>query len=216
MAMASRARRRGVTLTAGMDDKRFAPAADRNREPILTALRGVLPQTGTVLEVASGTGQHVAHFARALPQLRFLPSEADRSAHASIRAWTQGLENVLPVIELDVTRPGLELPELAAIFNANMIHISPWESCVGLMQCASAWLASDGPLLIYGPFRIGGHHTAASNLAFDASLRAQDSRWGVRDLEAVSELAAAHGLRFEERVPMPSNNQLLIFRSNRV
>jgi SAM-dependent methyltransferase len=195
-----------------MSQRHHAPAAERNREPILSVLRRTLPTHGAVLEIASGTGQHVAHFAQAMPALDWQPSELDPQAHASIDAWTAGLRNVQPAIVLDVTSPVWGLPMYDAIFNANMIHISPWETCVGLMRGAREHLRAGGTLALYGPFRIGGQHTAPSNASFDASLRARDPRWGVRDLEAVASLAGDHQLTLHERLEMPANNQILIFR----
>jgi uncharacterized protein DUF938 len=194
-----------------MEERRFAAAAERNREPILAVLRRVLPARGTMLEIASGTGQHVAHFAQALPALTFQPSEREREMHASIASWCAGLPNVLPPLLLDVTHAPWPIARCDALFNANMIHIAPWPVCEALLRGAARCLAPDAPLVLYGPFRIGGTHTADSNAAFDARLRGQDPSWGVRDLEAVCELAAANGFALRERVAMPANNQTLIF-----
>jgi len=198
-----------------MSGRRVYPAAERNREPILAVLRRVLPAAGDVLEIASGSGQHVAHFAAALPALRFQPSEREVELHASITAWTEGLQNVRPPLRLDVSRAPWPVGRCDAIFNANMIHIAPWEVCLALLRGAAEHLAPDAPLVLYGPFRIGGVHTAESNAAFDARLRGEDARWGVRDLEAVCAAAAEHGLHLGERVAMPANNQMLIFRAQR-
>lgn len=195
-----------------MDVRRFAPATERNRDPILAVLRRVLPAGARVLEVASGTGQHAAYFAQALPGSRWQPSEMNASAIDSIDAWAAGLPNVLAAVELDVVAPVWNVSEFDAVFNANMLHISPWASCAGLMRGASEHLRDHGALITYGPYRIGGRHTATSNAAFDARLRSEDARWGVRDLEAVVETAAGHDLTLDERVEMPANNQLLIFR----
>ncbi|MDD9932845.1 MAG: DUF938 domain-containing protein [Myxococcales bacterium] len=188
------------------------PAAERNKDPILEVLREVLPERGTLLEVASGTGQHAAHFAGHLRGLTWQPSDAERGHHASIAAWTAGLPNVLPPIALDVTRADWEVSVLDAVYNANMIHIAPWEVCLGLMRGVGTHLRAGGVMALYGPFRIGGEHTAPSNADFDQSLRGRDPSWGVRDLEAVSEIAAGHGLSFERRVQMPANNQLVVYR----
>jgi SAM-dependent methyltransferase len=187
-------------------------APERNKGPILDVLQRTLPERGLLLEIASGTGQHVAHFAAALPSLRFQPSERDAAMHASIAAWTAALDNVLPPIALDVTAPEWPLPTVDAIFNANMIHIAPFVVCEALMRGAGEHLAPDGTLVMYGPYRIDGRHTSESNAAFDASLRERDPEWGVRDLEIVCELAGSHGLSLQERVAMPANNQTLIFR----
>lgn len=197
-----------------MPERRHAPATQRNREPILEVLRTVLPATGTVLEIASGSGEHAVYFAAALPTLVFQPSDIDASALASIQAWIaeSGLPNVSPPLRLDVTDQRWPTDPVAAIFSANMIHIAPPEATVGLMAGAARHLLPGGVLVVYGPFRIDGAHTAPSNAAFDADLRARDPRWGVRDLEWVRDLAAGHGLTLEQRLPMPANNQTLVFR----
>ena len=195
-----------------MPTRSFAAAAERNREPILGVLRDVLPAKGLVLEVASGTGQHVAHFAAALPGLTFQPSDATPEHLDSIAAWCEGLPNVRPPIVLDTTAELWPVPAADALFNANMIHIAPWAVCEGLLRGAGRVLPSGGLLAMYGPYRIGGAHTAESNLAFDRRLRDTDPAWGVRDLEAVCELAARHALTLERRVAMPANNQTLLFR----
>ena len=195
------------------DARRNAPAVARNRQPILDVLARVLPAAGTVLEVASGTGEHAAFFAAALPGLVWQPSERDPMALESIAAWTQTppLANVRPPVLLDVTHGVWPVDVVDAIFNANMMHIAPWETCAGLMRGAARHLTPAGLLVLYGPFAIGGRHTAPSNAAFDADLRRRDPSWGVRDLEAVVVAAAGHGLSLRERVPMPANNQTLVF-----
>jgi SAM-dependent methyltransferase len=200
-----------MEVQRAMSQRLHAPAAERNREPILSVLRRSLPSRGAVLEIASGTGQHVAHFAQALAALHWQPSELDPQAHASIDAWTAGLPNVLPAVTLDVTSPVWDLPVYDAIFNANMIHIAPWEACVGMLRGAREHLRKGGVLALYGPFRIGGQHTAPSNASFDVSLRHRDPRWGVRDIEAVADLAGDQQLTLQERVEMPANNQMLMF-----
>jgi SAM-dependent methyltransferase len=192
--------------------RRHAPAAERNREPILAVLRRVLPRHGSVLEVASGTGQHVAHFAAALPDLVWQPSERDPESLPSIVAWSRGLPNVLPPIVLDVTAEPWPIGTCDALFNANTIHIAPWDAGLALLRGAGRHLRPGGVLVLYGPYRIGGAHTAPSNDAFDADLRRRDPAWGVRDLEAVLDAAAAQGLRLVERVAMPANNQTLVLR----
>jgi cyclopropane fatty-acyl-phospholipid synthase-like methyltransferase len=193
--------------------RRHAPATARNRDAILAVLKRVLPAQGTVLEIASGTGEHVVHFAAALPGLTFQPSDLDEGALGSIAAWIAeaGLNNVQPPLRLDATQD-VWPDTVDAIFSANMIHIAPWEAALGLFRGAGRALRSGGVLVIYGPFRMGGAHTAPSNQAFDEELRARDPRWGVRDLEMLQAVAAEHGLALEERVPMPANNQTLIFR----
>jgi SAM-dependent methyltransferase len=187
------------------------PAPERNKQPILDVLVRVLPKTGLVLEIGSGTGQHVAHFAQALPSLTFQPSEIDVERHASIRAWSE-FPNILPPIAFDVTALPWPVARADAILCTNVIHISPWEATEGLMRGAGATLVPGGLLVTYGPYRRGGAHTAPSNEAFDASLKARDPRWGVRDLEAVALVAEAASLHLEEIIPMPANNFTVLFR----
>lgn len=188
------------------------PAPERNKEPILKELARVLPQQGRVLELASGSGQHVAHFAQHLPHLRFLPSDLEQSHLASIRAWTAELSNVEPPALLDVCAEDYGVGAVEAIFCANLVHIAPWRCAEGLFQATRRHLLPGGLLILYGPYHIDGRPTAPSNAAFDADLRQRDPSWGVRDFEAVSGLAESAGLGLEERVAMPANNQLLVFR----
>ena len=198
-------------MTGSFDDGRLcAPAAERNKEPILEVLQRVLPDAGLVVEIASGTGQHVAHFAAALPELVGQPSDADLRVHESIRAWTEGLTNVHPPVALDVQHTW-PLARADAVLCINMIHISPWEATLALIGGVGRLLSQGGVLFLYGPYRRFGRHTAPSNAAFDASLRATDPDWGVRDLEAVEELAAAAGFRVKEIVAMPANNLSVVF-----
>ena len=199
-----------------------APAAERNRAPILAVLKDILPETGLVLEIASGTGQHAAAFAKAFPKLTWQPSDPTPHARASIDAWRQvtQAENLLPPMDLDTARPdwerAIEEPP-AAILCINMIHIAPWAACAGLIRGSGCLLPAGGPLYLYGPFRRGGGHTAPSNAAFDRALRAENREWGVRDLEAVAELAEAAGLQQERSVAMPANNLSVVFqRRNRI
>jgi SAM-dependent methyltransferase len=190
------------------------PAPERNKVPILEVLQRVLPPGGgTLLEVASGSGQHAAFLAAALTSWTWQPSDVDPRNLASIAAHREqvGLPNLLAPRHLDVRQTDWELGPLDAVFNANMIHISPWECCEGLLGGSARIVRRGGLLVLYGPYRVGGEHTAESNRRFDADLRAQDERWGVRDLEAVTELANAHGLDLRERVAMPANNQCLVF-----
>jgi len=188
------------------------PAPERNKGPILEVLRRVLPRSGTLLEVASGTGQHAEYFARQLPALTFLPSDVDPENLASIRERVRdaALPNLREPLELDVTSESWKLGEVDAVFNANMIHIAPWDCAVGLFAGIRRETTAQ-VVVLYGPFRIGGVHTAPSNEAFDANLRERNPSFGVRDLEAVTELAGQAGLRLAERVPMPANNQTLVF-----
>lgn len=194
--------------------KQSWPAPERNKAPILEVLARVLPPQARVLEIASGSGQHVVHFAQHLPGLRFLPSELDSQNLASVRAWVSeaALPNVEEPLQLDVCAADYGVGELEAIFNANLIHIAPWACAEGLFEGARRHLLPGGVLVLYGPFHIGGLPTSDSNATFDSSLRERDARWGVRDLEAVTELALRAGLQLEERVVMPANNQLLVFR----
>ena len=196
------------------DARRRAPAAARNADPILAVLRRVLPETGWVLEIASGSGEHALHFARSLPGLVFQPSDPDAGARASIEAWRRqaALPNLRPPLALDVHADWTLESEPAALLCINMIHIAPWSACLALLDGAARWLRTGAPLVLYGPYREEGAHTAPSNAEFDASLRSRDARWGVRDLEAVSAEALARGFRLEERVVMPANNRTLVYR----
>ena len=189
------------------------PAPERNKGPILEVLKRVLPEHGTLLELASGSGQHVVHFARNFPEITFLPSDIVDENLASIRAWIDesGLKNVLPPRRIDVTSSDFGIEPVDAIFNANMVHISPWSCAIGLFAGAARYLAEAGSVVLYGPFRIGGEHSAPSNAEFDADLRSRDASWGVRDFEAIVTLAENAGLRLRERVAMPANNQTLVF-----
>ena len=190
----------------GQDHRLFAPSAGRNRGAILEVLTRVLPTRGLVLEVASGTGEHAAWFARHLTHLDWQPSDPNPDLHASIEAYRAGLENLRPPLDLDVTRHRWPIERADAIVCINMIHIAPWAATEGLLAGAGRCLAAGGVVYLYGPYRRGGGHTAPSNAAFDASLRASDPRWGVRDLEAVIELASEHGLDQVEIAEMPANN----------
>jgi hypothetical protein len=196
------------------DARRFAPATQRNREPILAVLRRVLPATGLVLEASSGSGEHAVFFAAALPGIVWQPSEPDADNCVSIAAWIRhsGVSNVRPPLPLDVTDETWPIPRADALVNINMVHIAPWAACEGLMRGAGRLLAAGAPLYLYGPFHRGGRPTAPSNEAFDRGLRAQNPAWGVRDLEAVAAEAARHALALDEIVDMPSNNFSLVFR----
>jgi hypothetical protein len=184
-------------------------ATTRNREPIEAVLRAVLPPSGVVLEIASGSGQHCAWFAQHLPGLEWQPSDPDPAHRASITAWTESLPNVRAPLALDVLDPSWATTAANAIVCCNMIHIAPWAACLGLLRGAADLLARGEVLYLYGPFRVGGAHTAPSNEAFDASLRSRDPSWGVRDLEAV--VAAAVGFTLTQTVAMPANNLSLVF-----
>jgi SAM-dependent methyltransferase len=191
-----------------------AAATERNRAAILEVLRRVLPPVGLVLEIASGTGQHVAFFAGALPALRWQPSDASAAHLASIGAWAaaSGADNIAPAVMLDVERQPWPVTRADAILNINMIHIAPWSAAEALFQGAGRLLPVGGVLYLYGPFKRDGRHTAESNQRFDERLRGEDPRWGVRDLGDVEALASAAGFHPPEVVPMPANNLSLVFR----
>jgi hypothetical protein len=194
--------------------KRFSPAAERNREPIAGVLREVLPAQGTVLEVASGTGEHIVHFAHAFPTLKWQPSDPDPEAVTSIEAWAAdgGAANLLPPVYLDAASATWPVDATDAILCINMVHISPWGATEGLMRGAARLLPSGAPLILYGPYRREGVATASSNEAFDASLKSRNPAWGLRDLGAVAGEAEALGLGFERIYEMPANNLTLVFR----
>lgn len=200
-----------------MDQRLFSPSTERNRAPIAAVLRRWLPAAGTVLEIASGTGEHVSHFAAEFPGLVFQPSDPGARERASIAAWTAGIANVNAALALDVAAPGWEddpgIPApIAAVLCINMIHISPWAATLGLLRGAGRVLAAGGLLYLYGAYRRAGQHTAPSNAAFDASLRRQNPEWGVRELEVVVAEAEAHGLALAAVVEMPANNLSVAFR----
>ena len=194
--------------------RRHAPATDRNRDPILEVLRSVLPKTGTVIELAAGTGQHTAYFSQAFPNLRWCPTDRDVAALASIGAWTRELPNVDAPRVMDATSPawtdGAD-EEVAAVMCINMIHISPWDATEGLMQGAGRRLQPGGVLVTYGPYRVDGEHTAPSNERFEGWLKSLDPRFGVRDMADVCAEASKHGLELERCVAMPANNFTLVF-----
>jgi SAM-dependent methyltransferase len=198
-----------------MSDARLhALSVERNRDPILAVLRPQLAGARTVLEIASGSGGHVVHFAGALPGIVFQPTDPDAPSRASIDAWiaATGLGNVRPAMALDVTAQPWPVDAADAVICINMIHISPWASTLGLMRGAARVLPPGGLLFTYGPYRRDGAHTADSNAAFDESLRARNPDWGIRDLEAVAEAAAAEGFAAPAIQPMPANNFSLMFR----
>jgi len=194
------------------DLRQHSPAAERNRAPILAQLQRVLPSTGMALEIASGTGQHAAHFAAGLPGWRWQPTDAEPLALASIDAWCDGLANVLPAVHLDVLAASAKsLPApVDAVFCANMLHIAPWGTCLALMQLAAHCLSPEGLLVLYGPYLEDEVPTSPGNLAFDADLRERNPAWGLRRREDVLAQAMAVGLRQRERVAMPANNLLLV------
>ncbi len=203
-----------MTPPTGPDARLYAPATLRNREPIVGVLKHHLPQRGLVLEVASGSGEHVIHFARAFPDLAFQPSDPDPSHRASIETWRalSSLPNIRPALDLDASAQTWPIDAADAILCINMIHIAPWAAAEGLTRGAAGLLPPGGVLYLYGPYKRDGRHTAPSNEAFDLSLRAQDPAWGLRDLEAVAALAAAHGFSQPAIEEMPANNLSLVLR----
>lgn len=222
MSDTHRQRQRGVgTLPApehdmpmNSDARRSSPAALRNRDPILKMLRTIMPRQGTVLEIASGSGEHVVHFAAALPVLIWQPSDASSEARASIAAWTAAEErrNIRPPLDLDAAAQACPIARADAIVAINMVHISPWAATLGLLRHAAGILPAGGPLFLYGPFKRAGEALALSNEAFDADLRARNRAWGLRDHEDVTEEASAGGLLLDQVVAMPANNLAVVFR----
>ncbi|GAB4543438.1 MAG: DUF938 domain-containing protein [Pleurocapsa sp.] len=202
-----------------MDARQFAPTTQRNREPILEVLKRVFPPTGDILEIASGTGEHGVFFAPHFAPRIWIPSDPNPLLRDSIIAWrkfTENVDNLNKPRDIDANDEKWSIENEAvninAIVNINMIHISPWTSCLGLMAGASRILSSGGILYLYGPFKRNGEHTAFSNVSFDESLRRQNSQWGVRDLEAVARIANSEGFTLEEVVSMPANNFSVIFK----
>ena len=196
------------------ETRAHSPAAERNRGPILAELQRVLPAQGIALEIASGTGQHAAHFAAALPGWTWVPTDGEVRSLASIDAWCDGLATVRPAQLLDVmaaTWPAAPA-QVDAIYNANMLHIAPWPCCAALMAGAARHLAPHGLLVLYGPYVVDGEPIAPGNVAFDADLRRHDPAWGLRRLADVQQQAEAAGLRLHERVAMPANNLLLVLK----
>ncbi|MFB2893394.1 DUF938 domain-containing protein [Aerosakkonemataceae cyanobacterium BLCC-F50] len=203
------------------DDRQFAPATQRNREPILEVLQRILPSTGTILEIASGTGEHAVFFAPRLSGRKWLPTDVNYLSLASISAWLEYApsDNIYPPILLDVCADiwSIEqekqyLGEITAIVSINMIHIAPWSACLGLMAGAGRILPQNGILYLYGPFKQNGQHTAPSNAAFDEMLKSQNPEWGVRDLDDVIAAAKMQNLQWRETVSMPANNLSVIFQ----
>ncbi len=201
-------------MSAASDARLYHAHVARNREPILEVLKRVLPPRVLVLEVASGSGEHAAYFAKALPGLSWQPTDADPRALASIAAHRAAADaaNLLAPLPLDVTAEEWPVERADALVCVNMIHITPWAASEGLMAGARRLLRAGGVVYLYGPYRIDGRHTAPSNQNFDAWLRGQNAEWGVRDLGDVTALAARHGFTLAETVPMPANNLSVIFR----
>ena len=209
-----------ANVAAEADGRLFSPSFARNYEPIRDALRPLLKgRTGTVLEIGSGTGQHIAHLAGDFPELTWVPSDVPDEHHASIRAWRAqaGHENLTAPIRIDAAADWAEseavcsLGPLAGVLCCNVIHIAPWPVAEGLVRGAGRALAPGAALMLYGPFREGGRHTGEGNARFDAGLRAENPDWGLRDLDAVAALADAAGLGPAQVTRLPSNNLLVAF-----
>lgn len=196
------------------DGRLVVSSAERNRGPILKVLERVLPRTGLVLEVASGTGQHVVHFAQALEWLSWQPTDMDAACRRSITAWlaTAEFANVRQPLDLDVRELPWRVPTLDAIVCLNLIHIAPWSVATALFTGAGLALRENGLLYLYGPYSVQGRHTAPSNAAFDSALRAENPEWGLRDLKEVESLAKDQGFDLTETIEMPANNLSVLFR----
>jgi hypothetical protein len=196
------------------DDRQFAPATQRNRDSILQVLLQVLPPTGTILEISSGTGEHAVYFAPQLAPRRWQPSDPSEVARSSIAAWREfaPTENLAAPITIDARDTDWKISEpISAIVNINMIHISPWSACLGLLAGANRLLAPGGILYLYGPYKRNGVHTAPSNEMFDESLQLQDPEWGVRNLEDIITVAQDQNLDLLKIVEMPANNLSIVF-----
>jgi hypothetical protein len=197
-----------------IDHRRYAPATVRNRDFILDVLRDVLPMTGVILEIASGSGEHVVHFARNLPNLVFHPSDPDPDALLSVATWVKGADvaNVRAPIVLDASKSPWPVASADGIICINMVHISPWDATVGLIKGAAAILPPGSPLYLYGPYKRKGFAMAPSNQAFDQNLRDRNPTWGLRDLEAVAAIARSAGFSVPTIIDMPANNLSVVFR----
>lgn len=197
----------------GGGERRQAPAAARNVGPIGDALERWLPLSGTVLEIASGTGEHALAFARRFADLTWQPSDPDPLALKSIAAWRDAdVVNMKPPLPLDARDSDWPVAEADAVLSINMVHIAPWEAALGLAEGAGRLLSAGAPLILYGPWLERGVDATPSNLAFDADLRRRDSGWGLRLVEDFAEVAKGQGFSLIERRPMPSNNLMLLFR----
>jgi SAM-dependent methyltransferase len=196
------------------DHRQYAPATLRNRDFILDVLREVLPGRGVILEIASGSGEHVVHFARSLSGLVFEPSDPDPEAVQSVAAWVKdtGVTNVCAPIVLDASQSPWPIASADGIICINMVHISPWDATLGLIKGAAAILPPGAPFYLYGPYKREGFETTASNQAFDRSLRDRNPAWGLRDLEAVAAMAQSVGFSVPAVTEMPANNLSVVFR----
>jgi SAM-dependent methyltransferase len=207
-------RRDGYLILMPNEARLDFPATGRNAAPILDVLHDILPDTGHVLEIASGSGQHAAHFAKVFSSLTWQPTDLDPTHRQSIAAWTKDLPNVRAPIELDATSNSWPVSDVDVIICANMIHIAPWTAGLGLLAGAGRTLGDNGMLYLYGPYMVDGVHTAESNAQFDISLKQRDPSWGVRDLGVVTEVATEHGLELETTIEMPANNLSVVFRKS--
>jgi SAM-dependent methyltransferase len=203
-------------LNVSRDGRLASPSAERNKGSIAGVLSKVLPRSGLVLEVGSGTGQHAVHFALVMPHLTWQPTEQDEDCLRSISAWAaaEPQANVRQPLYLDVTDAQWPIEVADAIICINMIHVAPWPTTQALLRGASRILAPRRFLCLYGPYSVAGKHTSASNRAFDAQLRAMNSEWGVRDLDAVSKEGRAYNLELAQTFEMPANNLIAIFRKS--
>ncbi|MEP2234275.1 MAG: DUF938 domain-containing protein [Alteripontixanthobacter sp.] len=194
--------------------KRHAPAVARNSAAIAKVLEQELPASGTVLEIASGSGEHAVFFARRFANLRWQPSDADPDALASVAAWRAegGSANLAPPIAIDASASDWPVTQAAAVLCINMVHIAPWEAAEGVFHGAARLLGAGAPLILYGPFLEAQMDTAPSNLAFDESLRRRDPRWGLRSLEELDQLAEQNGFERTARREMPANNLTVVWR----
>jgi Protein of unknown function (DUF938) len=206
--------RRFYEALTGADARRSAPAALRNREPIAEVLREWLPDSGVVLEIASGSGEHAVFFAERFPTLEWQPSDVHPDALGSIRAWraASGVPNVHEPIAIDSAAPGWPIAAADAVLSINLVHISPWAAALGLIRGAAQVLPSGGPLILYGPWLKDDIPVAPSNLAFDADLKRRDPEWGLRRVEEFAAAAEPEGLALVETRPMPANNLMLLLR----
>ncbi len=204
---------KSITLINPM--KKKFPAADRNKGPILEALKELLPLEGSLLEIASGTGQHIVHFASHFTKIDWQPSDMDPDHILSIQSHIGelGLKNVRKPVQLDILKQPWYMGQFDVIYNANLIHISSWETCQSLMKNASKHLKKNGLLLIYGPFFFENSTPEPSNIEFDQSLKKRDPKWGIRNFEEIELEAKLYELQFLKKISMPAKNHLLVFKA---
>ncbi len=206
-----------MTSSNNIDLRLYAPATQRNRQPILDVLIKILPSTGNILEIASGTGEHAVFFAPHFYPRKWIPSDLNKESIESIKSWQKYCltNNIESPLWLNVNSENWNIKEdlkpITSVININMIQISPWQSCIGLMKGVEQILPSGGILYLYGPFKINNQHTAPSNEQFDQYLKIQNPQWGVRNLDDVILLAKQYQLNFKEIIPMPANNFSVIF-----